>query len=357
MTSETDRFGDVPNTAVCGMVQTLEPEWSVESIDRVTHGVNFVATLGVRTPTARTVVLKATTTDLVPEVARSEPRLLELVGRETDVPVPSVIGTCNDHEDYPTPFYLMDHIAGENYEGHPERLTPDARERVLREAGRNLAELHALGPLPAAGTIGVHDGDLTVIATDDHPQYDDFRDWLLRHVDWMLDRLTNGGYFPELAEQPTRFADLVPDLRQYVRETIPKLSEPEQPTYCHRDYRYGNLLVDPKTGKARAVLDWADLLSADPAYNLASTESLLLNPDTEGDEYTQMLRHAFRTAYTQQRECWAFDRETHKRMRLYRLACRVNAMACFPLWYQDATPEERAERETEHWAFVAQYVV
>lgn len=105
------------------------------------------------------------------------------------------------------------------------------------------------------------------------------------------------------------------------------------------------------------MLDWADLLSADPAYNLASTESLLSNPDTDDDEYTETLRHAFRSAYTERRERWIFDGETHERMRLYRLACRIEAMACFPLWYQDATPQERSEYEAQHREFLARYDV
>lgn len=42
-------------------------------------------------------------------------------------------------------------------------------------------------------------------------------------------------------------------------------------------------------------------------------------------------------------------------MHVYRLTARLDAMACLPLWYQDATPEERDERAAEHRAFVAQY--
>ena len=43
-------------------------------------------------------------------------------------------------------------------------------------------------------------------------------------------------------------------------------------------------------------------------------------------------------------------------MRLYRLPDRLNAIACLPLWYQDATPEERDERAAEHRAFMDRYV-
>ncbi|MFT4932012.1 MAG: hypothetical protein ACI91T_001900 [Natronomonas sp.] len=76
---------DVPDTAVRGMVNAIEPAWTVEAIERSPHGTDFVATLDVRGPDgSRTVVLKATTAELVdPEIARSEPRLLGLVGERT----------------------------------------------------------------------------------------------------------------------------------------------------------------------------------------------------------------------------------------------------------------------------------
>ncbi len=146
----------VTDAAVRGMVRVLRPEWSVESVDRSEFGTDFVATLGVGTPDSdRTVVLKATSAEFVdPTEARSEPRLLELVGRETSIPVPDVVGYCDAHEEYPAPFYLMEHVDGENPEGGFGDLPVETRERVLRAAGRNLAELHALGPLSTAGQIG-----------------------------------------------------------------------------------------------------------------------------------------------------------------------------------------------------------
>ncbi len=86
--------GGVSDDAVRGMVRTIETGWVVESIERSDYGTDFVAALDVGNDEgARTVVLKATTADLVdPEIARSEPRLLDLVDRETSIPVPTVFG-------------------------------------------------------------------------------------------------------------------------------------------------------------------------------------------------------------------------------------------------------------------------
>jgi aminoglycoside phosphotransferase (APT) family kinase protein len=348
----------VADSTVSGMVNAIEPAWTVESIERSPYGTDFVATLDVGTPGgSRTVVLKATTADLVDqEIARSEPRLLRLVGDRTDIPVPMVFGYRDDHDEYPTPFYLMEHVNGENFEGSPDVLPEAAREAVLRQAGRHLAELHELGPLPAVGRVGVEEGDLAVLDTEAYPQDDDFRNWMLTNQLETVETLRDGGHFPDYADEPERFADLVPPLRAYLRETIPELPAPAPPTYCHWDYRYGNLLADPETGEIRAVLDWANLSAADPAYNLAKAESHLLAPETNDEELTETRRQRFRTAYAETRDDWSFDAPTRERMREYRLTCRVDAMACLPLWYQDARTAEKDRREAEHREFVARYL-
>jgi len=250
----------------------------------------------------------------------------------------------------------MERVGGDNFEGRPGELPADARGRVVREAGANLAALHGLGPLPAVGRVGVRDGDLAVLDTDDHPRYGDFREWLVDSCEETLAGIADGGWYPDRADEPGRFADLVPELRTCVRETLPELSTPDAPTYCHWDYRYGNLLVDPETGATRAVLDWANLLSGDPAYNLAKAEFHLLTPETDGEERTAELRRIFRRAYAEFRGDWAFDAAVEERITAYRLACRIDAMACLPLWHEDATPAERDERAADHRAFVSRYL-
>lgn len=350
--SSDDDVVDVPDAAVRGMVDALTEGWRVDGIDRVEAGTDFVAVLDVRTPGGpRRVVLKAVTAEWIdPTVARAEPRLLELVGRETSVPVPAVVGYRDDHEEFPSPFFLVEHVAGEQLDDG-EHPAPERRERLVRAAGEHLGELHDLGPLSGPGTLGVRDGELTVLDAD---EFDDTRDWVLDHAEDALDSLTDGGYFPDLADEPERFADLVPDLREYVREALPSLPAPPRSTYCHDDYRYGNVVIDPDSGRPTAVLDWGNLSAAEPAYNLASAESLLLAPDRDDPERTDELRRTFREAYAGARDGWSFDDAVRERLAVYRLVCRLHAMACLPLWHQSA--EERDRREGEHRAFVEQYL-
>ncbi|EMA36909.1 aminoglycoside phosphotransferase [Halococcus hamelinensis 100A6] len=340
------------------MVQLLQPSWSVEAVTRAANGTDFVASVDVQTPDGPiTTVLKATTADHVSsETALAEPCILEFIGRETSIPVPTVFGYGDDHDEYPTPFYLMSHVEGENYEGRIRDLPKTARMEIFREAGQNLAELHTLGPLPKSGRIGVVDGELAILDTDEFPSYESFHGRLLASYEDNLDSLASGGHFVDLADDKTRFADLVPPLRQYLQETIPELPTPESSTYSHEDYRYGNLLVEPTTGRTQAVLDWGIFSSAPPAYNLANTESLLLTPDVDSSERTNELRQTLRRSYAERRPEWSFDDATLKQMEVYRLTCRIDAMACLPLWHQDATPSERDERAAEHRDFVHQYL-
>lgn len=359
---------------VAGMVRACAPGWELREYERTEQGTDFVAAVECATPEgARVAVLKATTAGFVdPEIARTEPRLLRLVGRETEIPVPEVYGAVDRHDEYPAPFYLMEHVDGENVEGRPEELSPAARERVVREAGENLAALHELGTLPRVGSVGVRasgasadssdefdsveDGALAVLDPD-HGPVDDFRDHLRAEVEETCDALADGTYFPERADEPDRFADLAEPLRAELLARIEVLSEPEPPRYCHWDYRYGNLLVDPETGETTAVLDWANLTTAEPVYNLAKSESHLLDPGAgDSEARAAALRHLFRESYEAARDDWTLTPEMAARMETYLLLCRAEAMACLPLWLEDASAAEKNERERKHRAFVAEYL-
>lgn len=348
----------VADADVHGMVAHLYPDWEVDSIRHSEYGTDFVTFLDVVTPeNRREVVLKATTAGFAPPVVtRSEPRLLDLVGRETSIPVPSVFAFADSHPEYPTPFYLCEHVEGENFEGRPADLAAHARERVVAESGQNLAQLHDLGTLPQVGQVGVRGGELTVL-DGEHGPVEDFRTWLRADVEEGLNALADGTYYPDLAVEPDRFADLVPALREALGARIESLPEPTPPRYCHWDYRYGNLLVDPKTGATQAILDWANLLAAEPVYNLAKTESHLLDPGArDSPERAATLRERFRDAYEAERDGWTFTAEVEERVETYLLKWRVDAMASLPLWLRDSTPAERDERERQHRAFVAEYL-
>lgn len=348
---------EVTDADVAGMVRACRPGWRVVDLERSDGGTDFVCSVTCETQAGeREAVLKATTAGLVdPAVARAEPRLLDLVGQERVVPVPAVYGFIDAHDAYPAPCSLLERVDGVTVEGDPGRLPAAARERVVREAGQHLAALHELGTLPRVGTVGVRDGELAVIDGDRGP-VDAAREWLRAGADRVLDALAGGTYFPELADDPDRFADLVPDLREALDTRIGALSEPDPPRYCHWDYRYGNLRLEPETGETLAVVDWANLRAAEPAYNLAVLERKLFDPHRAGPDRSRQLRQAFHASYRREREGWAFTPAVESRMETYRLLERLGAMTCLPLWMADASAAEKAAREREHREAVAGYL-
>lgn len=358
---------EISNEMLVGMVRHLRPTWTLKNINHLVEGVNSTVAIDVDTPTGeQRTVLKAITSShpLAEERARAEPRVLSLLKQETAVPVPTVFSTCNEHETYPTPYFLMEYVDGETFDhDRAPNLPFDIRETIFREAGQNLAELHMLGPLDEVGDLVGQDGEVSVLDTSDSPSYDAFHDWLLDSYEETLDQLLEeGGYFPELTKDPNRFDDLVPQIRSYLRETVPDLPPSKPLTYCHKDYRYGNLVVTPETGETRAVLDWANLMSAPPGFNLAIAESKLLKPDLNTDANASgglagELRRTLWEEYESVRDGWSFDAATRERIRVYRLAYRLDVMACLPLFARtDPTLDDRDARAAEHRAFVEQYL-
>jgi len=350
---------DLDRSTVAGAVTACRDDWTLRSFERIEQGTDFVARVVCDTPTGeRRAVLKATVAEWMdPEIARAEPRLFGLVGRETDIPVPTVYGSVDSHGEYPAPCYLVEELPGENFQGRVDALTPAARERVIREAGEYLAALHGLGEQPRVGRVGVSDGELSVLDPETEHDGEGGRSLFRAEIDETCDALADGTYFPEYADEPRRFADLAEPLRETLHARADELTEPEPPRYCHWDYRYGNLLVDPETGETVAVLDWANLSVREPVYNLANAESLLLDPGAgDSEARAAELRALFRDSYEAARDGWAFTEAKRARMETYLLGCRAGAMACLPLWLEDATDRQKAEREREHRAYVAEYL-
>lgn len=340
----------VPDEHIRGLVSELKPGWRVLDHSRIDHGTDSLWSLRVDTSDGvERVVLKAATADHVPpSAARLEPRFMRRVASETPVPVPTVYAICDSHDTYPTPCFLMDAIDGENLEGRVAELPFEVQARLVSAAGRNIATIHELGTAPGIGRLGYQDGAIRPVETTAKGLLEQN----LASAEAALSTLDSGGFFPEHAAKPDRFADLVDPLRTYLRETIPELPAPDPPRYCHADYRYGNLLVDSDTGETTAVLDWGLVSGQEPAHNIAFTECALLDRQRDGEERTAELRSLFREAYSERRGGWAFDNRRRERMGVYRLCYRISEMACFPLWYPESG--DRTAREQRIRAFVDQ---
>ena len=336
---------DVDRSDVARMVDAIAPDWRVERVRPSDEGSTDVFFLTVGTPDGpREVVLKTCSGDAVTDtVARSEPRFLKLLASETEIPIPETFGFVDEHPDLPAPFFLAERLPNESGAGRFDDLTTPALERLIADAGRHLAELHDVRSLDRFGQIGVEAGELAVV-DDGCGRRDRWTDWLLADVEETLDGL-----------EGSRFDDLVSPLRDHLRDAIPALGAPDESALIHWDYRLGNLLIDLETGETTGVLDWADLLTGDPVYNLVTVEDHNVNWQTRDVVLRRRLRDRFFAAYDSHRS-GERPADFRDRKRVYHLCHRLNAMACLPDWYANADGAVRDERAAEHRLFVRDYL-
>ncbi|MFD1647011.1 phosphotransferase family protein [Haloarchaeobius litoreus] len=285
----------------------------------------------------RRVVLKAP--ELVdPERFRPEPRLAALVDRETDVPVPTVhhVG-----EDGPIdgPWFVMAHVDGENWENRASEFPDDGHERLVREAGHNLGQLHGISHFDGFGRVGV-DGSGALRVDEPRP---DWREWFHELAHGKLDRMSDGP-----------FDDLLPACRRELDRLADAVPRDVRPAPAHTDYRLGNLLVDPDAppddAVTRAVIDWGNTYTAHGEFDLAKTADFLFGwEDVPADRQATLLE----TLYGAYAAETGVDRDAAFRARqhAYRLVTRLAGMEGVPFWFADGS-DAQAAAETRHRAFL-----
>lgn len=177
----------------------------------------------------------------------NEYKVLELLGRNTDVPVPTVYGYEEDPGLLGAPFWIMDRVAGENPADNPPYnvsgfladARPQERRRLWESAIKAMAKLHACDP-----------GDLSFLA--ESRQGANGLEQLLNSwreaASWVLD----GGSHPLLAHG-----------WQWLWENRPAVSTD---ALSWGDARIGNMLFDDFT--CAAVLDWEMLSLGGPLVDL-----------------------------------------------------------------------------------------
>jgi aminoglycoside phosphotransferase (APT) family kinase protein len=165
-----------------------------------------------------------------------EHRLISAVGT-TDVPVPPALGLCTDEEVNGAPFYVMGYVDGVVLDSPDKAKALDRATR--REAGFHLMDV--LASLHAVDVDAVGLGDLAR-----HGAY----------VERQLKRWTT-----QWANSKTRELPAIDEVERRLRERIPVQ---HGTSIAHGDYRLGNCLVDPNTGRINAVLDWELCTLGDP---------------------------------------------------------------------------------------------
>jgi len=155
----------------------------------------------------------------------------------TDVPVPPVVGLCEDAEVTGAPFFVMDFVDGlvlRDDELEAGTLAPEHRHRASLAMVETLAKLHGVVPADVGlGDLGRQEG---YIARQLKRWKGQFEQSTTREI-------------PAMDEAHRRLSECIPDQGPA--------------TIVHGDYRLDNMILSPE-GEVRAVLDWELCTLGDP---------------------------------------------------------------------------------------------
>lgn len=322
------------------MVRLASEEFEVVSATPVDAGYNDSYQLHVRSAKApRTCVLKTNVGP--PEWLRVEARLYTLLKHATTIPVPTVYGSIDDHPDLPTPFILMEHIAGAHPPANPNDICDAALIYLGRQFGRYLGELHALESIDAFGPVrafvdatdpGGTSGQVRAAGlTVDQPQ-EEWRRWLQAFT---RDRLA------EHAE--TRFSDLTARIRAAIDARTARMTDSSTPVLGRIDHAGGNVLVDPTTMEITGLIDWDMVHTVHAEYDLVCAEQSLSGTASFDDEARVNVRQALHEGYAETNQV-EMDRDLR---RLYLLANLVVRQLWLSAWVPSSEAEAIEQRHRE----------
>lgn len=182
--------------------------------------------------------------------------------RDTPVPVPPVIGLCDDEEVNGAPFYVMGFVDGPILRSAEDASAfPDESDRraIGERVVDTLAEIHAVDP----DAVGL--GDLGRKEA---------------YVERQLKR-----WHGQWEKSKTRELPLVDDLHDRLAARVP---EQGPATIVHGDYRLDNMILSP-AGEVSAVVDWELCTLGDP---LADVGLLLVYWSEPSDEFMPLVAPA-----------------------------------------------------------------
>jgi aminoglycoside phosphotransferase (APT) family kinase protein len=164
-----------------------------------------------------------------------EHRVISALG-PTDVPVPPVIGLCDDPEVNGAPFYVMGFVEGEVIRNimEAEKLTVEQR----RAAGESIVDVMA----------AIHAVDIDAVGLGDFAKRE-------HYIERQLKR-----WYGQFEKSKTRELPVVEEVYQRLLDLVP---EQGPATIVHGDYRLDNCLIGAD-GRVAAVLDWEICTLGDP---------------------------------------------------------------------------------------------
>lgn len=334
-------------TTVARMVATVAPDGTLRETTRIEAGGNEVYMVTAESSDGcHEWVLKASVGG--GGHLSGEARLLRLLGNETAVPVPPVVGIVDDDPDLPAPFFLMERIDGDHLPADPSEIALDDLTTYARDVGRYLGQVHALdpfdgyGPIVAARDVDPSDvGGTRPLARDYGLAIPDPRSsWiptLAAAAESMLARL-----------RETRFGDLAPAIEKAVTERRDRLDLSGTPVIARIDHHPENLVVDRQAGAVEGMLDWGLCRTTTAVYELACAEQGFCGTVSLDAERREHVREALYAGYGETQDRPDGDMFEHRR-RLSLLVFIIAHMTWASGWI---TPDIATEVERDYREFV-----
>ncbi|WP_255196221.1 phosphotransferase family protein [Halorarius litoreus] len=206
--------------------------------------------------------------------------------QDTDVPVPTTVLACEDHDVLGSDFYVMKKAEGDvlRYD-EPERFaTPEMRKGVGMELVETLAHIHQVD----YDAVGLEHGDFGYPPGFTERQV---RRWS-EQLTWAFSVTTEEREVPELYE-----------VMEWLQNNVP---EDPPATLIHGDYKLDNVMYAPGTPpEINAVMDWEMSTLGDPLTDLGWMLSYWWEPkDPDPPASTDSLSNTFMTreGYSTRRE-------------------------------------------------------
>ncbi len=312
------------------MLDESGPDYDEYSFERPTAGHQgevFLVTL-VHQGEEYEVVVKFQPDDDA-EAFAIEPFLHEYVADRTDIPVPRILVYKSEPELDVPPYFVTERVEGQNLAESLAQIDPELRERVVEQAGRIMGDMHKEIAFEGFGRLGLDEGRLVV----ENLTWD-WREFFGRIVE---------GYIQNLAGSP--FEDLTEPAREYIDRSIEVVPVEGVPRLIHDDFRPANMLFDPASqNPISSVLDWQFALAGDPAYHIARTDFLFIDPAFADEETREHLRELLYSGYREYRE-FEPDADFERRRAVYHFATLLWRMAGFEAAFADQSGLAQARAE------------
>lgn len=262
----------------------------------------------------RPLILKCAAEETGLPRVRTDLATTRFVARETDLPVPTVLG-FDVSDDAPVPYFLATECPGTLV----HRYDPPIRENraLLREIGARLGELHASFSFDEPGEIvGSETGELVVRPWPSHAA-------LRLHREISGERLLRGP-----------LGDLVADALAFLERERDAVTPRERPVLLHHDYTTENVFA--RDDRVSGIIDWEEAAAGDPVSDLVGLEWELFGPDPT--EPQQAVRAALYEGYADQ---YPLPPDFERRASWHRLVTTLGVITMFRSTDWDAVGRQR----------------